>query len=130
AAAGGRAYHLCGEGDITQRQFLDVLCEALGLPRVERHVSPTYAWFGGLLGDIIPHVCRWNRPPFISSYTVGLMSRPANYSNDGARQQLGWRPCVVPREGICQAVAWLRQQPVHPPGAPENKPAFSEQAGE
>jgi nucleoside-diphosphate-sugar epimerase len=109
-AGRGQAYHLCSEGEITQRQFLDALSDALGLPRVNRHVSPTYAYLGGLLGDIIARVFRWNRPPFISRYSVSLIGRPANYRIDKARQQLGWQPHVNPHEGIRRAVEWLRQQ--------------------
>jgi nucleoside-diphosphate-sugar epimerase len=114
SAAVGQAYHLCGAGDLTQREFLGVMCSALDLPQVDRHVSHAYAWFGGLLGDIIPRVFRWNRPPYISRYSVGLMSRPNNYSNDKAQRQLGWRPRVPSREGIRQAVAWLSEQNLSP----------------
>jgi nucleoside-diphosphate-sugar epimerase len=109
-AARGLAYHLCGEGEITQRQFLDVLSDALGLPRVQRSVSPTYAYLGGLLGDVIARVFRWDRPPFISRYSVGLLARPSNYSIERARQHLGWQPLVHPDKGLRQAVAWLLRQ--------------------
>jgi nucleoside-diphosphate-sugar epimerase len=112
-AARGQAYHLCSEGEITQRQFLDALCDGLGLPRVDRHVSPTYAYFGGLLGDIIARLFRWDRPPYISRYSVSLIARPANYRIDKARQQLGWQPRVSPQQGLRRAVEWLRQQEAH-----------------
>ncbi len=112
--ARGQAYHLCGEGGITQREFLDQLSDALGLPRVERHVSPAVAYLGGLLGDLIARLFRWKRAPYVSRYSVGLLARPANYSVERARSQLGWQPCVPPREGIRRAVAWylgLRRTP-------------------
>lgn len=108
-AARGQAYHLCSEGEITQQQFLDTLCDALGLPHVERHVSPRYAYLGGLLGDVIARLFRWNRPPYISRYSVGLIARPANYSIDKARQQLGWQLRVRPQDGLRTAALWLRQ---------------------
>jgi nucleoside-diphosphate-sugar epimerase len=108
--AKGQAYHLCSDGEITQRQFLDALSEALGLPPVDRHVRPAFAYVGGLLGDLIARVCRWKRAPYISRYSVSLMARPVNYSSAKARQQLGWRPQVSPREGIERALAWFREQ--------------------
>ncbi len=112
-AACGQAYHLCSDGELTQQQFLDMLTDALGLPRVERHVSALYAYLGGLLGDVIARLFRWNRPPYISRYSVGLIARPANYSSDKARQQLGWQPRVKPQEGLRWAVEWLRQYEAH-----------------
>src|SRR4029077_10269359 len=37
--ARGQVYHLCTDGEITQRQFLDALTGALGLQRITRHAS-------------------------------------------------------------------------------------------
>jgi 2-alkyl-3-oxoalkanoate reductase len=118
--ARGRAYHLCSEGGITQRQFLDTLSDALGLPRVERHVSPALAYLGGLLGDIVARLFRWDRPPYVSRYSVSLIARPANYSVARAQQELGWEPHVNPREGLRAAVAWLRQHQEQTPRVADN----------
>jgi nucleoside-diphosphate-sugar epimerase len=103
----GQAYHLCSEGEVTQRQYLDAWCEALELPHIDRHVSPTFAYLGGLFGDIVARVGRWNRPPYISRYSVGLMARPANYSIAKARTQLGWQPRIHPYEGIHLTMEWF-----------------------
>jgi nucleoside-diphosphate-sugar epimerase len=111
--AAGQAYHLCSDGEITQRQFLDALSQALGLPPVQRQVGPAFAYVGGLLGDIIARVCRWKRAPYISRYSVSLMARPVNFSSAKARQQLGWRPQVSPCEGIDKALAWFREHQDH-----------------
>jgi nucleoside-diphosphate-sugar epimerase len=108
-AAVGQAYHLCSEGEITQRDFLDTLTDALGLPRVDRHVSAAQAYLGGLLGDVVPRLCRWDRPAYVSRYSVGLMARPVTYRIGKARQQLGWQPRTDPREGIRRAVAWFQE---------------------
>jgi nucleoside-diphosphate-sugar epimerase len=106
-AAVGRAYHLCSAGEITQRAFLDTLTEALGLPRVERQVSPAGAYLAGLLGDIVSRVFRWSRPAHVSRYSVGLMARPVHFSIDRARAELDWQPRTDPRDGIRKAVAWF-----------------------
>jgi nucleoside-diphosphate-sugar epimerase len=104
-AARGQAYHLCSDGAITQRQFFDALTDALRLPRIDRHVSLTHAYLGGLLGDLVARVCRWNRPPYVSRYSVGLITRGVNYSSAKARRQLDWQPRTDPGETIRRALA-------------------------
>lgn len=108
ASAAGRTYHLCSDGEVTQKQFLDAWTDALGLPRIERHVSPAYAYLGGLFGDLVARGLRWQRPPHISRYTVGLMARPATYSSARAKAQLGWQPRVPVLEGIRRSLEWYR----------------------
>ena len=36
--AGGQAYNLSSQGEITQHQMLDALTDALGLARINRHI--------------------------------------------------------------------------------------------
>jgi nucleoside-diphosphate-sugar epimerase len=108
--ARGQVYHLCSDGEITQRQFLDTLTDALGLPRVDRSASLLKAYLGGLLGDVVARVCRWDRAPYVSRYSVGLIARPVHFSSDRARRQLGWEPQVDAREGLRRAVAWFLEQ--------------------
>jgi 2-alkyl-3-oxoalkanoate reductase len=106
-AARGEAFHLCSEGEITQRQFLDTLTSALHLPRIERHVAPAYAYVGGLFGDVVARLFHWNRPPYISRYSVSLMARPVNFSIAKARTQLAWQPQTRPEEGLRRSLEWL-----------------------
>jgi nucleoside-diphosphate-sugar epimerase len=109
AQAAGQAYHLCSPGSITQQQFLDALADELGLARVQRHVSTAYAQFGGVIGDVVARLLRWNRAPYISSYSVGLLTRAVNFSIEKAQRELGWQPQIMPQEAIRQAIAWLKE---------------------
>ncbi len=112
--AAGQVYHLCSEGEVTQRQFLDALADGLGLPRVSRRVPYLVAFWGGFLGEVIARVCRWGRAPFVSRYSVGLMGRPARFRIDKARLQLEWQPRVPVLDGLRETLDWLRVQ--QPPG--------------
>jgi nucleoside-diphosphate-sugar epimerase len=105
-AAVGQVYHLSGLGEMTQREFLDALTDALGRPRVRRRVSWRLALWGGLLSDVIPRLFRWRRPPHISRYGIDLLARPAQFSIAKARAHLGWQPRVHPREGLRLALSW------------------------
>src|SRR6185312_5904269 len=100
----------CSEGEITQQQYLDTWTDALGLPRIVKHVRPMSAYLGGLFGDVYARVMRWQRPPHISRYTVGLMSRPVAYSIARAKEQLGWQPRTPARAGIRRALQWYLER--------------------
>lgn len=107
--ARGQIYNLCSEGEITQRQFLDALADAEGLPRVTRKAPLRLAYWGGFVSEIIARVLRFRRAPFISRYSVSRLSRPAAYRIDKARTQLGWSPHVKILDGLRETLDWLRQ---------------------
>ncbi len=102
----GQTYNLCSEGELTQRQFLDALCEALGRPPVRRRVPFWLAYAGGLVSEVIGRAICLQRPPHITRYAVGLVGRPTRFSIARARDQLGWRPRVGAREGLRRALEW------------------------
>jgi nucleoside-diphosphate-sugar epimerase len=109
-AAAGRAYHLCSDGEITQRQFLDALTDGLGMPRVTRRASVPLAFVGGFFGEVIARVFRWKRAPYITRYSVSLVARPARYSSARASTELGWQRRVPPLEGLRRTLEWYRME--------------------
>ena len=88
----GQTYNMCSEGEITQRQFLDALSDAVGQPRVTRHFPFRLAYFGGFLGEVIARILRLKRAPYISRYSVSRLARSPVFRIDKARTQLGWSP--------------------------------------
>jgi nucleoside-diphosphate-sugar epimerase len=102
AKARGQIYHLCSEGEVTQRQFLDALADAIGCPRVTRRFPFPLAYFGGFLGEIIGRSLRLPRAPFISRYSVSRIGRPVAYRIDKARAELGWNPKIKILESLRQ----------------------------
>jgi nucleoside-diphosphate-sugar epimerase len=108
--AGGRAYNLCSEGELTQRQFLDALTEALGRPPVRRRLPFWLAHAGGFLSEVVGRAVFLKRPPHITRYAVGLVGRPTRFSIARAREQLGWRPRVAARDGLRQALDWWQHR--------------------
>jgi nucleoside-diphosphate-sugar epimerase len=111
--ASGRVYHLASEGEITQKQFFDILTDGLGLPRIQKHVSPRLAWFAGLLGELIARGLRWRRSPHVTCYGMSLLTRSTKFSIARAKSELGWQPHVNPQEGLQRTLDWfLRKQSV------------------
>ncbi len=109
-AARGQAYNLSTEGQLTQREFMDELTDALGLPRVTRQVSFRTAHALGLFAEVVGHAIRMRQPPRITRYAVSLIGRPTQFSIAKAREQLGWEPQVHAREGLRRALEWFFAQ--------------------
>ena len=107
----GQAYNLSSEGELTQKQLLNLVCDTLGWPRVERSVGYRYAFFIGFISEVIGKMIFLKRPPHITRYAVRLVGRPALYSTAKARTQLGWEQRMSFVEGVNRALEWFREQP-------------------
>jgi 2-alkyl-3-oxoalkanoate reductase len=107
----GQAYNLSSEGEMTQKQLLDLMTDFIGWPRVTRHISMRLAFWGGFLSEIIGKMIFLKRRPHITRYAVGIVGRPTLYSTAKARTQLGWEPRVKAPEGLKLSLDWFRNQP-------------------
>jgi nucleoside-diphosphate-sugar epimerase len=104
--AKSQVYHLSSEGEVTQNQFLDLMLEELGRPRIRGHVPYWFAYGGGFVSEVIGRLIRMRRPPHLTRYAVSLIGRSTYFSIAKARQQLGWQPRVRVREGIHRSLEW------------------------
>jgi 2-alkyl-3-oxoalkanoate reductase len=106
----GQAYNLSSEGEITQREFLDLLTDSLGRPRIEGRISYRVAYWGGFLSEVIGRMIRLGRPPHLTRYAVGLIGRSTRFSIAKAREQLDWQPRVNVRVGLARSLDWYRKE--------------------
>jgi nucleoside-diphosphate-sugar epimerase len=104
----GRAYNLSSEGELTQREFLDVLTAALGRPPVRWHFPYRVAFYGGFLGELVGKAIRMKRPPHFTRYVVALLGRSTRFSIERARTELSWSPRVPAGEGVQRTLEWYR----------------------
>jgi len=102
----GQAYNLCSEGEVTQKDMIDTLTDALGLPRLTKHIPFFLAMRTAFLFECIARVLRFKNPPRITRRAVYLIGRPTYYSIAKAKAQLGWAPRVKIEEGVRQSMAW------------------------
>lgn len=107
--AKGQAYNLSSEGEISQSDFLDLLADELGRPRIRGHISYSLAYWGGFLSEVIGRMIRLRRPPHLTRYAVALVGRSTRFSIAKAREQLGWQPRVGAREGVRLMLEWYRK---------------------
>jgi nucleoside-diphosphate-sugar epimerase len=104
--ARGQAYNLSSAGEVTQVELLNTLTDALGLPRVRRHVPYFLAMRAAFLSEAWGRLLRRRTPPTLTRKAVNLVARSTRYSTAKARAQLGWRPQVDIREGVRRTLEW------------------------
>jgi nucleoside-diphosphate-sugar epimerase len=105
-AAIHEAYNLSSEGAVSQREFLNALTDALGLPRIERRVPFGMAFTAGFLAELAGRVLGRSRPPTLTRYAVALIGRTTRFRIDKAREHLGWQPRLAPLDGLRQTLEW------------------------
>jgi len=106
----GQAYNCSNDGEITQKQYLDLIAEALGAEPVTRSVPYRVAWYGAFVMECFGHLFRTKKPPMATRYAVWLIGRRCFFSTEKARRELGWQSTVGYREGVRLAVDWFLQQ--------------------
>jgi nucleoside-diphosphate-sugar epimerase len=115
--AAGQVYNLCSEGEVTQRQLLDTLTDALGLPRIRKRVPLFLAARFAFVKEMLGRLLRRAKPPTITRRAIYLIGRPTLFSTAKARAELGWQPKVDIHEGIRRALGWyLGSEPANQNG--------------
>lgn len=109
-AAIGQAYNCCNDGEIRQKEWMNLLAKELGAPPVEKHVPYRAAYTAAFILECIGHLFRMKKPPMITRYAVWLMGRRCYFSAEKARRELGWKSTVQYQEGVTKTIAWLREQ--------------------
>jgi 2-alkyl-3-oxoalkanoate reductase len=104
----GEAYNITNQGPITQREFIDLIADALAVPRVTRHIPYRLAYAGGFLLEMQGRLLRSARPPRVTRYGAWLLGRYLEYSTEKARTRLGWRPALGYRESIERTIRWFQ----------------------
>ena len=103
----GEAYNVTHQGQITQREFLDLFIEAIGAPPIRRRISYPLTFAAAFVIEAIGRGRGRERPPLITRYATWLMGRDLSYSTAKAETKLGWKPAVGNRESIERSVRWF-----------------------
>lgn len=108
-AAGGRAYNLANDFDVTVRRFFELAGEGLGRRPLFVPV-PMWAARGALgAGKWVARIATGDRFRMVGNAALDFLSQDNPFSSDRARQELGWRPAVHPEEGVPEAFRWWRE---------------------
>ncbi len=100
----GEAYNCSNDGQITQKQYFDLIASTLNEPPIERSVPYPIARFAAFCLECVGHLFKLTKPPLVTRYSAWLMGRHSFFENHKIREQLGWSPRISYEEGIPAAV--------------------------
>jgi len=103
-AAANRIYDVASDEPVTQCQFMDGTCDAMGLPRSRQQVGCGLAHFASGAVDLFSRVTGVKFS--FSRAMVALMSADQVVDAGRIRTELGWRPEVTFEEGIRLTRQW------------------------
>ncbi len=105
-AAPGRIYVVADDERPTWSDFIAVLCDLLGRPRVNRSIPFALAWAAASANEAWAALT--GRPPLLTRYRVRVAGLDCWFSSRRARDELGYAPLVSLEEGLKRSVAWVR----------------------
>jgi len=116
--AKGEIYHLCSEGEVTQKQMIDTLTDALGLPRVTQHRRFWVVMRFAFMKELFAKMFGRKTAPTPTRRVIYLIGRPTLFSTAKAREHLGWQPRMPIGEGVASSLEWYFKEIGQP--VPEN----------
>ncbi len=111
-AAGGRAYNLANDFDVTVADFVRLGAEGLGkkLLTVSVPLGAARAVMAVVKGTV--SLVRSREMASHANSTLSFMSRDNPFSSERARRELGWDPPHRPQTSIPEAFRWYRDNHV------------------
>lgn len=104
--AGGRAFNLANDFDVTVRRFFELAGEGLGR-RPLFIPMPLAAARAGLRGvKWVMRALSGGRFSLVSNSAIEFIAEDNPFTSDRARRELGWTPRVRPELGIPDAFRW------------------------
>jgi len=104
--AAGEAYNCSNDGELTQRQYFNMVAKAAGANEVTKTIPYSVAKNVAFLLECIWRLRQKANPPMITRYVVWLIGRRSFFETKKACQQLGWTPSMSYEKGIPLSVDW------------------------
>jgi nucleoside-diphosphate-sugar epimerase len=104
--AGGRAYNLANDYEVTVRRFFELAGEGLGRRVRFIPIPLPVAKTGFKIVKSTARILTGGRFNVISNASLGMLTRDNPFTSERARRELGWSPGVRPEQGIPEAFRW------------------------
>ena len=113
-AASGQAFNVTDGLPVTWRQFVDDLADGLGCRRVRWNLPFAVAHGVALLLEhtyrLVRRTARVETRPLLSRQAVHVLGRHQDFSNEKAKELLGWEPRIDYSAALAATLAWLREE--------------------
>ena len=107
--AGGKAYNLANDFDVSVRRFFELGGEGLGRRPLFVPI-PLWAARSGLrAAKALARVLSGGKFSMVSNAAIDFISEDNPFSSDRAKAELGWSPSVRPEVGVPAAFQWWRE---------------------
>ncbi|HEY4130726.1 MAG TPA: NAD-dependent epimerase/dehydratase family protein [Gemmatimonadaceae bacterium] len=105
-AAGGRAYNLANDFDVTVRQFFTLGAQGMGKRVHFLSIPRAVAYSVWATGKFIATAATAGKLSVLSNASLEIISEDNPFTSERARRELGWSPPVHPDVGIPEAFRW------------------------
>jgi nucleoside-diphosphate-sugar epimerase len=100
AACAGKAYFIAQGEPMRQKQLIDGILHAAGLPPCERSIAPGAAWLVGLVLEGIWKMLGRQDEPLMTRFVARQLATAHWYDLSAARRDLGYQATVSTQEGL------------------------------
>lgn len=107
-AAGGQAYNVANDFDVTVAEFFRLAGEGLGRHVRVLPVPAALARGGVAVAQAALRTARAGGLATMLGASVDFVTRDNPFSSERARRELGWEPRVRPETGVPDAFRWVR----------------------
>lgn len=100
AACAGKAYFVTQGEPMPQKDLINGILAAAGLPLCEKSVSPRLAWLAGAVLEGVWHLLRRKTEPPMTRFVAEQLATAHWYDISAIRRDLGYEPQVSVAEGL------------------------------
>ena len=108
--AGGKAYNLANDYDVTVAEFVRLAGTGLGRRIRTLRIPRALATGGATIARRVAMVVGRPHVGIAITSSVDFLARDNPFSSELARRELGWSPPLRPEEGIPAAFRWWKQR--------------------
>jgi nucleoside-diphosphate-sugar epimerase len=105
-AAGGRAYNLTNDFDVSVRRFFELAGEGLGRRPLFVPLPLAVARGGLRAVKAASRMVSGGRFSLVSNSAIDFIAEDNPFTSERARRELGWKPRVHPDHGVPDAFRW------------------------
>lgn len=111
AVCAGKAYFVTQGEPIAQKDLINGMLSAAGLPECRQSISPRLAWVAGALLELVWHLLRRTEEPPMTRFVAEQLATAHWYDISAIRRDLGYQPQVTVPQGLALLAQSLRSSP-------------------